>query len=135
MGMSGRIIQTVLIMGVVAVIAIVTHFGNAGPNVMQQAVFPTPTPEAARKSFGDDIHLVGKHIEPGLYYAGHTEFDSCYWERLSGLSGGVDDVIVNGIEAGPLYIQIQAEDMAFKSQGCGDWVWQSPDREYYHTHD
>lgn len=52
--------------------------------------------EAAKKAneFGSGTHLVGTDIQPGIYQTAGTS--SCYWERLSGLGGGLYDIIANG---------------------------------------
>ncbi len=39
--------------------------------------------------------------------------DSCYWERLSGLSGDFDDLIANDNANGSYYVTIDASDVAF----------------------
>ena len=44
---------------------------------------------------GDGTYLVGKDIQPGTYGSNNDSSGWCYWERLSGLSGELDDVIAN----------------------------------------
>jgi hypothetical protein len=63
--------------------------------------------------------VIGTHIEAGTYQA--EGGDSCYWERLSGLTGTLDDVIANDLPQGPATVEIDPEDIAFNSNGCGDW--------------
>lgn len=62
-------------------------------------------------------HLVGVDIEPGLYigFADNTTFGSCYWERLSGLSGDFDDILSNGNGEGQFYVQVLEGDLALKT--------------------
>jgi hypothetical protein len=60
------------------------------------------------------------HIGPGTYEAPGS--DTCYWERLSGLSGTPDDVIANDLPQGPAIVEIDPSDIAFNSIGCGDWT-------------
>ena len=38
--------------------------------------------------------------------------DSCYWGRLSGLSGDLDDIIANDNANGPFYVTVMESDVA-----------------------
>ncbi|RVW01550.1 hypothetical protein [Rhodococcus spongiicola] len=78
------------------------------------------TASAAATSFGDGTHLVGTHIRPGVYESQWS--DSCYWERLSGLSGDLDDIIANDFASGRQVVRIYYSDTAFKSSRCGTWT-------------
>jgi hypothetical protein len=77
------------------------------------------TPAGPASAFpGDGTFRVGVDIQPGTYRSqGGT---SCYWERLRGLSGTVEDIIANGA-AGPQVVQIAPTDAAFKTQSCLPW--------------
>ena len=71
--------------------------------------------------FGNGTHLVGADIDPGTYRA-DAGAAGCYWERLSGLSGDIDDVIAEEFtEEGSAIVSIAPADRAFKSEGCGRW--------------
>ena len=48
--------------------------------------------------------------------------ESCYWARLSGLSGTLDDLIANDNVRNPSYVEIKDTDVAFKSSRCGTWL-------------
>ena len=63
---------------------------------------------------------VSVHIAAGQY--GAPGGDSCYWERLSGLSGELDDIIANDLPTGAAIVEIAASDVAFSSSGCGEWT-------------
>lgn len=63
--------------------------------------------------------VVGAHIEAGLYQA--EGGDTCYWERLSGVSGEFDDLITNDLPSGSAIVEISSNDYAFNSFGCGEW--------------
>ena len=63
--------------------------------------------------------VLDTHIEPGTYEAPGD--DGCYWERLSGLSGTVDDVIANDLPEGQAIVEIDPTDVAFNSLSCGEW--------------
>ena len=72
------------------------------------------------QSFRDGTYLVGTDIPPGVYRAPGGAI--CYWERLSGLSGEMDDVLANDIsEHSRQIVEIKATDKAFKTSGCGTW--------------
>lgn len=45
----------------------------------------------------------------------------CYWERLSGFGGQLEDIIANGNPSGQAIVTIAPTDVAFKSQRCGTW--------------
>jgi hypothetical protein len=62
-------------------------------------------------------------IRPGTYRSEGGA--ACYWERLRGLSGTIDDMITNGA-AGPAQVQILPSDVAFKTQACLAWSLVSP---------
>ena len=49
---------------------------------------------------------------------------SCYWERLSGLSGSFDDIITNeNVDSGQqAFVEISPTDVAFKADDCGTWT-------------
>ena len=82
------------------------------------AATPAPAPET---SFGGGVKIVGSDIQPGTYQSSDSSF--CYWERLSGLSGEFDDIIVNDITTeGAAIVSIAPTDVAFSSDGCGTWT-------------
>ena len=78
---------------------------------------PTPGPSAA---FGEGVYIVGVDILPGTYRNAGTA--SCYWARLSGFSGSLDDIIANSNVDGPAVVTIQATDTGFESTRCGTWA-------------
>lgn len=77
--------------------------------------------ESAREAntFGDGVYLVGVDIVPGTYR--NDGGSSCYWERLSGVSGTFGDIIANDNVDGPAVVAIAATDVAFSSSRCGTW--------------
>ena len=73
--------------------------------------------------FADGTWLVGRDIQPGTYQAQLPAGSSCYWERLSGLSGDLGDIIANDfVRSEQVVVTILATDVAFKSEGCGTWT-------------
>jgi len=75
----------------------------------------SPTPIVGLVGVG--THVVGEDLEAGIYMgmAGDDLFGSCYWERLSGLSGEFDDVIANDNAVGLFYIEVKATDVALST--------------------
>lgn len=76
---------------------------------------------AASHQFGDGIFVVGKDITPGTYRT-RIASSSCYYARLSGFSGNLDEIIENNITDGPAVITIKATDKGFESKRCGTWT-------------
>jgi hypothetical protein len=85
------------------------------------AVTDTPAPTPTQEIEGlvkEGTHLVGTDIEPGIYVglAGEGLLDSCYWARLSNLTGS-DDILANDNAEGLYYVEVLPDDMALKT-GC-----------------
>ena len=67
--------------------------------------------------------LVGTDIEPGVYA---IDEPGCYWERLSGLSGDLDDILANANTTGRGIAEVLPTDVAFHTT-CGPWrEWVAP---------
>jgi hypothetical protein len=83
---------------------------------------PTPTP-SPRTSFGPGQYLVGRDIAYGRYYS--VPSYGCYWERQSGLSGRLSDIISNdfvGYNPNQYIVDILPFDLAFLTEReCGSW--------------
>jgi hypothetical protein len=75
---------------------------------------------ASTTSFGEGTLIVSTDVQPGTYMSSGT--DSCYWARLSGFGGTLDDIIANHFGGGPAVVTILASDRGFKSSGCGTWA-------------
>lgn len=82
----------------------------------------TPDNESSEQNTipGDGTFIVGEDIQPGTYETEGSEY--CYWERLSGTSGTMDDVIANGVPTGPAIVTISPSDEAFSTEGCSGWT-------------
>lgn len=74
-------------------------------------------------AFGAGTYRVGSDIGPGRYFSDPS--DGCYWERLSGLGGTMDDVIANaflGFDAHQEIVDIHPNDHAFSANAaCRNW--------------
>lgn len=80
---------------------------------------PTPTPSGPATTFGDGMYRVGSQIAPGTYWTNASLF--CYWERLSGFTGDLSDILANDNTQGQTIVTIETTDKGFHSQRCGDW--------------
>lgn len=84
------------------------------PGEISPVYMPKSTPTSA---LAPGMYRVGADIEPGVYagMGGWGEFDSCYWERLSGASGEPDDVLANADANGQFYIEVLDSDRYFRT--------------------
>lgn len=65
--------------------------------------------------------VVGDEMGPGEW---RTDGGSnCYWARLSGFSGGIDDIESNGLPEGQTIVEVKPTDTGFVSSGCGTWEY------------
>ena len=69
---------------------------------------------------GNGTWLVGEDVQPGTYKSDGAR--ACYWARLSGLSGELDDILANQNVRGQAVVTISATDRAFETDGCGSWA-------------
>jgi hypothetical protein len=84
----------------------------------QPAATPAPTPAVV--TFGGGDLVVGTNVQPGTYRT-RTAQSFCYWERVSGFGGTLDEIIANGTGSGYFTVTIGAGDAGFNSTGCGTW--------------
>lgn len=94
--------------------------GDAGFGTDCDAWYPLTELEPLLTSIPEGKWVLNTHIVAGTYGAPGGE--ACYWERLSGLSGELDDVIANDLPAGQAVVEIAEGDVAFNSTGCGEWA-------------
>jgi hypothetical protein len=80
----------------------------------------TPPPENNNPTIlKSGIYLIGRDIQPGMYKgeAGPDVMESCYWARLTDVSGELNSIISNENAVGQFYIQVLDSDFALKV-GC-----------------
>ena len=65
--------------------------------------------------------IVGTDIQPGTYQTG-AGLSGCYWQRLSGFGGTLDEIIANDFTDGSAVVTISASDAGFSSSNCGTWT-------------
>ena len=86
---------------------------------LETSTAATPA-SSATASFGDGTWVVGSDIQAGTYRSSRTG-GGCYWERLSGFSGGFGDIIANEITDELSLVEISSTDAGFSTQDCGTW--------------
>ena len=74
---------------------------------------------ATLPSFGPGTFAVGAQVVPGRWRSDGG--DLCYWERLDGLTGGLEEIVATASTTGPTEVTVAATDAAFHSLGCGTW--------------
>jgi hypothetical protein len=76
------------------------------------------------QSFGPGDFKVGYEVAAGRYQSAGplSPGGSCYWERLKGFHGTVDDIIANDLGSGSAVVDIAPGDFGFSSDGCQQWV-------------
>ena len=82
--------------------------------------FPTSTPKPTETpSIRPGTYAVGQDIDPGTYVgiAGTGVLDTCYWARLQGVSGALDDILANDTAMGQFYIEVLEGD-GYLETGC-----------------
>lgn len=72
----------------------------------------------SRTRFNEGTYIVGVDIAPGTY---RSRGSGCYWARLRGFSGSLDEVIANGNPSGQAVVTISRSDRGFQSTRCGTW--------------
>jgi hypothetical protein len=81
--------------------------------------FDDARPASTLPSFGPGTFVVGDQLAPGRWRSDGG--DLCYWERLSGLGGGLDELVDSAGVPGPTEVVLAPTDVAFSSFGCGTW--------------
>ena len=87
----------------------------------QPSAKPTQKPQPIFANFGDGIFQVGKDIQPGTYRT-RVGSSGCYYARLKGFSGTLDDILANNNTDAPAIVTIAKTDKGFESTNCGTWT-------------
>ncbi len=82
---------------------------------------PTPTTVTYPNFSGDGTFQVSKDIQPGTYRTREAS-SGCYYARLKGFGGTIDDIIANANTDAPAIITIAAKDKGFQTNNCGVWT-------------
>lgn len=80
-------------------------------------------PELEETGIGSGTWRVGISIAPARYFTNPRS--GCYFERLSGLGGTLEDIIANefiGFDAGQWIVDVSSSDVGFNTNSeCGRW--------------
>ena len=87
----------------------------------------SPVTPSQTSPIGDGTFIVGVDIASGTWQSTAAP-EGCYWERLSGFGGSLDEIISNDFQgtAGPAVVTIGPTDAGFTSDGCGTWTRTGP---------
>lgn len=81
---------------------------------------PTDTPPVYR-TFGDGTWEVGEDLRAGTYRL-REPAGFCYWARLRGFGGDLNDIIANeNVVDAYGVVTIKKSDAGFESNGCDEW--------------
>jgi hypothetical protein len=82
----------------------------------------TPRRDDTSESFDRGVYLVGEEIRPGTWES-QDAGETCYWARLSGFSGEIEDINANRFGSTENRVVIEESDVGFESAYCGTWVY------------
>lgn len=82
----------------------------------------TPRTISPTAGFSDGDWVVGSEVAPGLWRNSDSS-GWCYWERLSGFSWELGDIITNGLSYDIQTVRIEPEDRGFHALDCGTWTY------------
>jgi hypothetical protein len=81
----------------------------------------SPITSAPVAPFSNGQYQVGAEVAPGLWRNSDSS-EGCYWERQSGFSGELGDIIANSFSFSIQTVQISAGDVGFLASRCGTWT-------------
>ncbi|WP_159944405.1 MULTISPECIES: hypothetical protein [unclassified Nocardiopsis] len=144
-GCLGVLLVLFLFAGCVAALSGGGEAGSTGERPSETAGAPRETPEEEEAApaeeapeeeeegpatIGNGVHRVGEDIGPGTYTTDGPDpddlFPMCYYARLSGLSGELDDIIANNNIEGPGSVVVEEGDTALELSGGCEWTLQEP---------
>lgn len=70
---------------------------------------------------GSGTVKIGSKVKPGVYVSANSNKAGCYWARLQGFSGSLDDIVASDFGPGQMIVEIMDTDKGFKSSRCGTW--------------
>jgi Ca2+-binding RTX toxin-like protein len=77
--------------------------------------------ESGIRTFGGGIWLVTEEVPAG-YYRNTTSSSGCYWARLSGFIGELDDIISNEFTFDRDIVEVTGSEKGLESSSCGTWT-------------
>jgi hypothetical protein len=97
-------------------------FESSNCGTWTNQITPWKAPTAA---FGDGTWIVSTEVAPGTWRNSNSA-DGCYWERRSGSSGELVDIIQNEFTFSPTVVTIASSDTGFFTEGCATWTYLGP---------
>ncbi|MFA6908389.1 MAG: hypothetical protein WC289_00700 [Patescibacteria group bacterium] len=94
---------------------------NAEQKTQQDAQERMRTGDPSMPHFSDGSHVVGADIQPGTYRQ-RVSSPGCYFARLSGFGGTIDEIIMNENAGAPAIVTVDVNDKGFQSRNCGIWT-------------
>lgn len=85
----------------------------------------SPITSSPTAPVSDGIYLVGTDVAVGTWTSRGDFTGFCYWDRISGFSGELSDIIANDFTDTAPIVTISESDTGFTSDGCGTWDLQS----------
>lgn len=89
----------------------------SAPVIQPTTAAAVPSAASESRPVRVGTHIVGQDIQPGIYrgIAGQNLFASCYWERMSDLSGEFGSILANDNAIGQFYVEVKATDFALET--------------------
>ena len=116
-----------IVVAIIVIAAVGAALGKGGTSTSgssptpSNSSSPTTTPNPKFAQFGDGIHSVGTEIKSGTYRT-RSGSSGCYFARLKGFGGTLEEVIANENTDAPAVVTIAATDKGFESTRCGTWT-------------
>lgn len=86
---------------------------------------PTATPPGPADHFSDGTFEVLRDVQAGTYRTAGPRaggFPFCFWYRLNGLGGTLQEIIASGESEGPVTLTVRPSDKAVRTEYCDPWV-------------
>ncbi|MGH3795996.1 MAG: hypothetical protein ACRDSP_14025 [Pseudonocardiaceae bacterium] len=85
----------------------------------------TATPTGPADHFSDGTFEVLRDVQAGTYRTAGPRaggFPFCFWYRLNGLGGTLQEIIASGESEGPVTLTVRPSDKAVRTEYCDPWV-------------
>ncbi len=110
----------------VAILGILTFVSGSNISVALATTLKPQSPSASAKNTyvhfsGNGTFRVGKDIRSGTYRT-RVASSGCYYARLRGFSGTLNDIIANDFTNTPAIVTIAASDKGFQTIDCSTWT-------------
>jgi hypothetical protein len=115
-------------LGLIALVIVIGIIANSGAqntltpsSSASNGSSPSAQPSSKFVNFGNGTWVVGKDIQAGTYRTRQGS-PGCYFARLKGFSGTLDDILANENMNTPAVITIVPTDKGFQSSRCDRWT-------------